>query len=210
MKMRTSAVLVIIMLAATGVYTFMNAPANLVLGTDTLSTFPREFGEWTSQDLEFSDVVYDELAADDTLVREYRRAEESPVWFVIIYHENKRYGAHDPMVCYRAQGWDIRSEGTIGIARGSGGFDANWALVSDDDHDRLTFYWWYTAGDLATGDRDSFMARMAASGIRSNITFGAFMRVSTDVRDGDVEAARTRLREFSEDALPHVAAILSS
>ncbi len=210
MKRQTAGVLVIIMLAATGVYMFMNAPAKLVLGTDALSMFPREFGEWTSTDLGFSDVVYDELAADDTLVREYRRADESPVWFVIIYHENSRYGAHDPMVCYRAQGWDIRNEGTTGLTRGSGGFNANWALVSEGGRERLTFYWWYTAGDHATGDRDSFMARMAASGIRSNMTFGAFMRASTDVRDGDIEAARARLTEFSEDALPHVAAILSS
>jgi EpsI family protein len=210
MRRQTAAVVVIAMLAATAVYVFMNPPAKLALGADTLSIFPRGFGEWTSTDLEFSEVVYDELAADGTLVREYRRGEESPVWFIIIYHENRRYGAHDPMVCYRAQGWDVEDEGTIALTRRSGSFDANWALVSEDGRDRLALYWWYTAGDLATGDRDSFMARMAASGIRSNITFGAFMRASTDVHDGDVESARARLREFSEDALPHVAAIFAS
>jgi len=210
MRRQTATVVTIAMLAATALYVFMNPPAKLALGAGTLSTLPQEFDEWTGVGLEFLEVVYDELAADDTLVREYKRAGESPVWFVIIYHENTRYGAHDPMVCYRAQGWDIEDEGTIALTRRSGGFDANWALVSEGGRERLALYWWYTAGDLATGDRDSFLARMAASGIRSNITFGAFMRVSTDVHDGDVEAARARVREFAEDALPHVAAILAS
>ncbi len=210
MRRQTATIVTIAMLAVTALYVFMNPPSKLVLGTGALSTFPQEFGEWTGVDLGFSKVVYDELAADDTLVREYRRGEESPVWFVIIYHENKRYGAHDPMVCYRAQGWDVEEEGTIALTRRSGGFDANWALVSEDGRERLALYWWYTAGDLATGDRDSFKARMAASGILSNITFGAFVRVSTDVLDGDVESALARVREFAEDALPHVAAILAS
>jgi EpsI family protein len=202
-------VIIAALLAATAAYVQFVPQERMVLDTSGLAAFPVEIGEWRSSDLRFDEVVYDELDADDTLVREYRRPDGATIWFVIIYHENQRYGAHDPMVCYRAQGWDIDRTGVMTLDRPGGSFDANWALVREEGRERLAAYWWYTAGDLATADRDRFLARMASAGIRENVTFGAFVRVSTPVEGGDVDAALELVRGFSEEAQPRLSALFA-
>lgn len=208
---RTVAVAIVsVLLALTAAYVFLNPPERLALEGRSLAEFPRRLGSWESIDLSFSEVVYDELDADDTLARLYRNDVGDDVWFVIIFHQNERYGAHAPLVCYRSQGWEIRDEGLVRLAREAGDFDANWILVEKQGQQRLVFFWWYTAGDLATADRDKFMGRMAASGIVSNVTFGAFVRVSTEVIDGGVEEAARIARSFSESAMPHLPGLFSS
>jgi EpsI family protein len=197
------------LLTAAALVVWLNPPERLTLGADSLAAFPAAIGEWRSEDLEFEDVVYQELEADATLVRRYSRDDGATVWFVVIFHQNDRYGAHDPVVCYTAHGWKVVDRGTLRLARAAGDIDAQWIRLMAGDAERLALYWWYTAGDLATGDRDEFMARMASSGIVSNTTFGAFMRVSAVVEDGDLDAAQALAREFAEAALPHLSEVFT-
>ncbi|MCD4690352.1 EpsI family protein, partial [bacterium] len=206
---RVGLVIVVALLAATAVYVQFAPERGMALKDGGLAHFPTEIGEWRSSDLKFADVVYDELDADDTLVREYLRDDGELVWFVIIYHENERYGAHDPMVCYHAQGWEVGRTGLPTLAREDRSFDANWALVRANGRERLAAYWWYAAGDLATADRDKFLARMASAGIRENVTFGAFIRVSCPVDDGDVESALALIRAFAEEAQPRLSELFA-
>jgi EpsI family protein len=188
------------LLILTAVYVYLNPPERMALGSGSLARFPLELGDWSGVDRGFDDVVYEELSADATLVREYGRGDDL-VWFVVIFHQNERYGAHEPVVCYRSQGWSIVDEGTRALHRPGDQFDANWLLVESRGETRLALYWWYTAGDLATGDRDQFFARMARSGIVSNVTFGAFVRVSTVVRNADIDGAFDTVTGFAEEAL---------
>jgi len=192
------------LLAAAGAYVLLNPPAKLELSAGTLASLPTEFDGWESVDLSFEDVVYEELEADDTLVRRYSNAAGESVWFVIIFHQNRRYGAHDPEICYESHAWAILDRGLLKLSRDGGGFDANVLLVERAGSRRLVLNWWYTAGDLATADRDRFMSRMASSGIKENVTFGAFIRASTEVLGDDVDAAGDVLRRFCESLLPHL------
>jgi len=202
-----------VLLAATAAYVQLTPARAMVLDEGGLSAFPTAIGEWQSRELTFSEVVYDELDADDTLVRQYER-DDDLVWFVIVYHENERYGAHDPMVCYRAQGWDIERTGVLTIPRTTSGeergsFDANWALVGGGGRERVALYWWYTAGDLATADRDRFLARMAAAGIRENVTFGAFVRVSAPIGDDGLDGALELVGAFAQEAQPRLSELFA-
>lgn len=200
-KVRLTLVSVLLILAAA--YVYLNPPEEMRLGAGSLARYPMALGGWSGEELSFDDVVTQELNADDTLTRRYTRGSDE-VWFVVIFHQNERYGAHEPLVCYRSQGWSVIDEGTRTLRRTEGSFDANWAVVESHGQTRLALYWWYTAGDLATGDRDRFFSRMATSGIISNVTFGAFVRVSTVVRDGDLGAAMETVTEFSELALEYL------
>ena len=195
---------VLVLLAATALYVRMNPPRRLELGPEALVAFPTELGSWHGVDLEFSDVVTEELDADDTLARRYVDETGTSVWFVIIFHQNDRYGAHDPVVCYTAQGWSVVDRGVTPLSRQGGGFDANWLLVESRGQKRVAVYWWYTAGDLATGDREKFMSRMATAGVRSNVTFGAFIRISVAVGERGFDEALSTARGFAEEALPNI------
>ncbi len=197
------------LLGAAALIVWLNPPARLTLGEESLAAFPTALGEWRSEDLEFEDVVYQELEADATLVRRYSRDDGATVWFVVIFHQNDRYGAHDPIVCYTAHGWKVTDRGTLPLRRAAGDINAQWIRLKAGEAERLALYWWYTAGDLATGDHDEFMARMASSGIVSNTTFGAFMRVSTIIEDGDLAAAQALAREFAEAALPRLSEVFT-
>jgi len=197
------------LLGAAALYVRLNPPQRLTLGEESLAAFPVTVGDWRSEDLEFEDAVYQELEADATLVRRYTRDDGATAWFVVVFHQNDRYGAHDPVVCYTAHGWKVTDRGTLPLRRAAGAIEAQWIRLRAGDAERLALYWWYTAGDLATGDRDEFMARMASSGIRSNTTFGAFMRVSAVVENGDLAAAQALAREFAEAALPHLTEVFT-
>ena len=197
------------LLILTAVYVHMNPPERMALGVGSLARFPLELGDWSGVDRGFDDVVYEELSADATLVREYEGGGDL-IWFVVIFHQNERYGAHEPIVCYRSQGWDIVDEGERTLRRPGDEFDANWVLIESRGETRLALYWWYTAGDLATGDRDQFFARMARSGIVSNVTFGAFVRVSAVVRGGDIDGAFDTVTSFAEEALKHLPGLFES
>ncbi|MBD3367976.1 MAG: EpsI family protein [Candidatus Eisenbacteria bacterium] len=199
---RTGILLALLLAAA--LYVRMNPPERIELGGESLAELPTEFGEWRSVELRFEEVVYEELDADDTLARRYSGPDGRSIWFVIVFHQNERYGAHDPLVCYRSQGWSIEQSGVLRLGDGPDAFDANWIRAQAPGHDRAAIYWWYTAGDLATADRDEFMSRMATSGIRSNVTFGAFVRVSTTVSGGDVDEALDVVTTFAEQANPHI------
>lgn len=204
MRAWAKVVLTCCLLAGTAAYVFLNPPERLELASGTLAALPTGFDGWESVDLSFEDVVYDELEADDTLVRRYDNADGESVWFVIIFHQNERYGAHDPEICYESHAWSILDKGLMKLTRENGGFDANWLLVERAGTTRLVLNWWYTAGDLATADRDRFMSRMATSGLKENVTFGAFIRASTDVWGDDVDGAADVLRRFCESLLPYL------
>jgi EpsI family protein len=209
MKRTVSFIILIALLVAAALYVRLNPPERIELGGGSLADLPTELGPWRSVDLRFEEVVYEELDADDTLARRYTGPDGRSIWFVIVFHQNERYGAHDPLVCYRSQGWTIEEKGTLALSDDAGTFDANWIRAMAEGHDRAAIYWWYTAGDLATADRDVFMSRMATSGIRSNVTFGAFIRVSTTVSGGDVKEALSIASAFAEEAMPHVRALFA-
>lgn len=200
---------VLVLLAGAALYVQLNPPRRLALSPETLSAFPMELGGWSGEELDLPDVVVEELEADDTLARRYTSEDGESVWFVIIFHQNERYGAHEPVVCYRAQGWDVTGQGVVPVSGENTSFEANWLLAEAEGRERVAVYWWYTTGDLATADRDKFMTRMAASGIKSNVTFGAFMRVSAAVGGGGLEEALRTATRFAGEALPHLPDLFS-
>lgn len=188
--------LTVVLLAATAGYVLLHPPENLAAGRNVLTAVPVTFGEWNGTELSFADAVVEELEADDLLIRRYTRGDDR-VWLCIVYHQNRRYGAHDPRVCYESQGWLTGPETEAIVDDGSAaGLTVNRFVVDQPRQQRLVYYWWSTAG-LATRDRDAFRRRMALRGALDNRSWGAFVRVEAPIgRDGR-SAAETRLQSFA-------------
>jgi EpsI family protein len=118
------------------------------------------------------------------------------VWLCIVYHQNRRYGAHDPQLCYESQGYQVEREREGRIDDGSArGVPARWFTAQRAKSPRLVAYWWSTAG-LQTTDVGAFRRQMAVRGALDNRSWGAFVRVETPIVDGDEAAAARRLQEF--------------
>jgi EpsI family protein len=192
------------LLALTAGYVLLHPPVNLAVGGGVLSRMPRSLGPWNGTELSFEDAVVEELKADDVLIRRYENGNDV-TWLCIVFHQNNRYGGHDPRVCYQSQGYIIEREheGPIGA---SGVPGARWFVAERPGHPRLVAYWWNTAG-LTTADSWAFRRQMALTGALQNRSWGAFVRVETPIRDGDERAAELRLRDFGSrvaEVLPAV------
>jgi EpsI family protein len=185
-----------LMMSLTAAVVVLSPPENLALGRGVLKQVPSTFGPWSGNELSFEDAVVEELQADDILIRRYENGTQ-PVWLCIVYHQNRRYGAHDPRLCYESQGFVIEREGKARIADGSpGGLAVNTFLTERQKQKRVVWYWWSTNG-LSTSDVGAFRTRMALSGALDNRSWGAFIRVESVAPDGDLAAARARVEDFA-------------
>jgi EpsI family protein len=186
---------VALLLAATAVYVLLHPPANLAAGGKVLGACPTSFGDWNGTELSFEDAVVDELKADDLLIRRYER-DGVPVWLLVIYHQNRRYGAHDPELCYESQGYTLKDRDTVRVDDGTGEGLVARRFVAVRPHDRrLVTYWWTTTG-LSTSDAAAMRSRMAMLGMLENHSWGAFVRIETLIEDDGMAPAQARLRDF--------------
>jgi EpsI family protein len=184
------------LLLATAGYVVLHPPENLAAGRGALATCPTRFGEWNGTELSFEDAVVEELKADDLLSRRYERGPDV-AWLCIVYHQNKRYGAHDPQLCYESQGYIVERPERMRVNDGTpSGLEANRFLAERSHDRRLVYYWWTTAG-LTTADKDAFRNRMAVSGALANHSWGAFVRVEALVRSDDPAATERALDDFA-------------
>lgn len=198
-----------LMLGATALYAWLHPPVNLAAGRGVLAHIPAAFGEWSGTELSFEDAVIEDLQPDDLLIRRYSRGAE-PVWLCVVYHQNRRYGAHDARICYESQGYDVTPESNARIEDGTAaGLLVNRFVANQPKRRRLVYYWWTTQG-LSTADAQSFRQRMALTGALDNRSWGAFVRVETPMPEGGEAAAEGRLREFSADVASSLPAVFAS
>ena len=178
----------VVLLAGTGFYVHLHPPTNLALGRGILAACPTAFGDWNGTELSFENAVVEELKADDILIRRYRRG-TATVWLCMVYHQNRRFGAHDPRLCYQSQGYLLHPQPPARVDDGHpGGLEVNRFIVDRRGDRRMVYYWWTTAG-LSTTDADKFRGRMALRGALDNRSWGAFVRVEAQVQGGDDSTA---------------------
>ncbi len=188
--------LAVALLTATVGYQVMSPPVNLAVARGVLKRVPEAFGPWRGTELDFDEGVKEELKADDMLIRRYDDGARS-IWLCLVFHQNKRYGAHDPHLCYESQGFVLDREGHAHVDDGTpGGIDVNTFVAERRNKRRVIWYWWTTQG-LATSDVRAFRQHMALLGALDNRSWGSFVRVESVARDGDMAAATARVREFA-------------
>lgn len=136
----------VVMLVATSASVLLTPPIDLAAGHGILRGVPHEFGPWQGTDAQFEQAVVEELRADDLLIRRYVDGTRS-VWLCLVYHQNRRYGAHDPLLCYTSQGYAVRQPGRARVDDGSPkGLIVNTCIAERRDDSRVVWYWWTTDG----------------------------------------------------------------
>jgi EpsI family protein len=186
----------VVLLGVTAAYVRMHPPERLDTGRSVLRAVPANFGPWVRRESGLDEGIQEQLQADDVLLRRYENAGQS-VWLCVVYHQNRRYGSHDPQLCYESQGFAVVDEGRARVDDGSaGGIPAHTFTVERRKEPRVVWYWWTTEG-LSTGDVAAFRGRLALLGALENRSWGAFVRVEAEAPDGDVAAATARARDFA-------------
>ncbi|NOT33766.1 MAG: EpsI family protein [Candidatus Eisenbacteria bacterium] len=197
----------VLLLALTGLYVALHPPTDYALGGNILASCPLLLDDWNGAELSFEDAVIEELRADEILVRRYQRNDQR-VWLCIVYHQRRRYGAHDPKLCYESQGYLVERVEPARIQDGSAeGLVVNRFVAQSRRERRLVYYWWNAEG-LATSDVAKFRQRLALKGALGAPAWGAFVRVETIVHATDEDAERV-VRDFASSVARSLPSILS-
>jgi EpsI family protein len=187
---------VLLLLAATAAYVLLNPPPDLAVARGALASCPAVFGGWNGTELSFEDAVLEELKADDVLVRRYVQGDQVN-WLTIVYHRNRRYGSHDPRLCYESQGYLVEPLDRRHVTDGSpDGLEVNVFRAVRPRERRLVYYWWTTRG-LVTADVAALRQRMALAGALDNRSWGAFVRIETRIGNRGETVAATSLDDFA-------------
>lgn len=197
-----------LMLLASAAVVWLQPPIDLQAGRGLLRQVPGAFGNWKGIELQFEETVVDDLQADDVLIRRYEKGSEI-AWLCVVYHQNRRYGAHDPLLCYRSQGFTMSQEGHREVrAPGREPIVVNSFVAGRRGRERLVWYWWTTDG-LSTSDASRFRGRMALLGALENRSWGAFVRVEMIVGAAGRDAAERELEDFATQVATEMPAVFA-
>ena len=190
--------LLVIFFLVTAILLSFSVPVRKQQKPDVLSKLhiPRAAGEWKGEDISKTfmdprDQKYNFI--DRVFGAEYRNPSEDRITFSIT--ESGHF--HDPQVCYRGAGFEVRefpdSEITVcgrplnvylcHASKTDGGFlSVYWLCV-----DKTILNWW---GQLRKQLLSSLLNRTPVS---------FMVRVDMPVKEGDLEKAVTQVRQFTED-----------
>jgi EpsI family protein len=188
-------------LAALAAYMLLYPPQK-ISGTQ-LDSCPMELAGYPGTVLGLDQAVLDDLDPDDYLLRRYDRPDGLPIWVVIIYFQNARLGAHDPELCYRSQGYQVTRVAPLAVATARGPLTYHSFLARKGPRDELVRVFWYTAGGRTLDEVKGWRDSMFFQGLKSNRSFGAFVRIST-LEGDDPRAAKEALDRVMQDLAPRL------
>lgn len=165
---------------------------------------PREVGPWhATQQSRLSDDVLEMIAPDSHLMQLYEAPGRTPIWlYVGVYAGRASYGknAHDPEVCYPAQGWEILNSESFAVPLGnSATLHTKHLQAHRGSAMEVVLYWFQPAKRWPATDAGEQVMRVLDA-VRGSPQY-AFVRLSGPTDGG--ATAKQDLSEFAEGiALP--------
>ena len=170
---------------------------------------PSQVGPWTAKAEERLD--HNALAIlqpDAHALRLYEAPEQTPIWIYIgVYGGRSGYvsGAHDPEICYPAQGWEVLRSRSVEVPLETADrIHATLLEVHNANRRQLALYWFQPAGRWpAAGATEQLMRVFDAVAGRPQY---AFVRLSGGWQTG--AHAERDLAEFAGRIAPTIRAAL--
>lgn len=112
---------------------------------------PRTFGPWQMiENRRLDSAVFQALRPDTYFFRLYEAPGKAPIWlYLSIYAGRAGYGrgAHDPAVCYPAQGWDVFEADNVTLTLSDAHSLVATRLITDNGvASQTVLYWFQPAG----------------------------------------------------------------
>lgn len=175
-------------------------------GKPSLGTVFRNIGPWQcTKSLPMDEKVVKALDLDDFLYQAYQRDQGDLSLYVGYYRSAKKVGAaHDPLVCFQGQGWNLRQRDS-GKYRLSGHpeFTISYSsMLAERQEEKQVIVYWFQVNDKATASTHSQKLAMLLDKISGREGENAFVRLSAPVGTGTPEAARERIFRFIDDFYP--------
>jgi len=172
-------------------------------------SLPRQLGPWVAtEDQRLDPEILEQIGPDAHLLRLYEAPGRSVVWIYLgLYAGRGGYqkAAHEPEVCYPAQGWEVLGSRTVEIEVGAPGPATLRAKLLDAHRDlekEAVLYWFQPAGRWpAQGALEEILRIGDAIGGRPQY---AFARLSAPAGDRVPASTEEDLVEFARLVAPTI------
>jgi len=204
-KSRIKYLIPIIFLLSASYYTlFVYEPKNSSETANILKMFPEKIGEWkATEDIKLDPSTITALEPSSLVFRKYENKNNTPVWLCIVYHQNDRWGAHDPQICYKSQGWNLFNYGgryeTTKIPLGGIDHEINRFYVEKEGMREMVLYWWFGAKGKQMASRFDQIFNMVYTGIFYGYIESGFVRVSIPLRAGKEKVDEATALSFAKE-----------
>ncbi len=199
--------LAVALLATTAVFLHGRSRGEIIPQSEPLTSFPRQLGEWTGEDVPIPQDALDVLGPGHFLLRVYRSGalQQPYVDLFVAYFPSQRTGdtIHSPKHCLPGSGWlPVESSRLTLSLPGRARFPANRYVIAKGDDRQLVLYW-YLAHDRVVASEYWAKFYLVADSMRLNRSDGSLVRVTTPLRAGETtDAAQRRLLSFAGNVVP--------
>ena len=149
--------------------------------------------------------IVNELKLDDYLFQSYVRNAESLSLYIGYYRTAKKVGAaHDPLVCFQGQGWQIkdREKGEYILSRNPELKISYSAMIAERPDERQLIVYWFQANRRARANSHSQKGAMIMDAFSGGGEDNAFVRISAPLAGETPEVVRRRVFDFIDGFYP--------
>lgn len=149
--------------------------------------------------------IIEALKLDDYLFKSYARDKGQVNLYIGYYRTAKKVGAaHDPLVCFTGQGWQIknRESGEYILTRDPTLKISYSSMIAERQGERELVVYWFQSNGKAMANTQSQKIAMLLDKFSGKSEDNAFVRISAPVKDETPEAVRKRIFDFIEDFYP--------
>jgi EpsI family protein len=170
-----------------------------------LENIPMQIGRYTGSKDTFDQSVYDELDADKHVYRHYRSLDGQVIHVYIGYYGTAKGGrtGHNPYACLPGAGWGIVRDKKIKVDVGYSDKPdrINYTVTRKGDLYNVLLHWYQSAATkiIDTGFEQNI--HRFVSRIMKNRNDGAFIQVSMQVKEDQIDSSFRDLKSFAEQLL---------
>ncbi len=145
------------------------------------------------------------LMTDDFMIRNYTGPVLGDVNFTVIFSKDNRKGTHPPDVCLAGSGEGILAKRDVVVSGvpGRGDVPCRELIVQQGNY-RSYFLYTYKCGSQYTSSFWTQQITILLNGLTRKNASGALIRVSTLIRESQIEDARSRCKKLLRAAIPHL------
>jgi len=191
-------IILIGILSLTALFHIFYKPSEVEGQIDKKALAPEIKGWRFVNDIEVNYKIYTALDPNTLIFRDYANDRNQKVNLVVVYHQNDRWGAHDPLVCYKSQGWQIvEKPHSIRISNGELDVAVKRFVVTKGQVSSLVYYAWFSSKKKLTPSRNLQMLDMVLNGLIRGYTESGFLRFSTTLDTLNESATIRDLNDFT-------------
>jgi EpsI family protein len=175
-----------------------------------LKTAMENIEGWTARPpIDLDPAIVKALALDDYLNRNYTRGEDTLALYIGYYYTSEKIGAaHDPLVCFPGQGWELSQQeiGAFTIPQASDTRVEYASMVAEIGGHKELIVYWFQAMDSTSPNTFWQKINLLRKKLFNQGGENAFVRISLPLKNGSVGETRQLIEEFVERFYPQFVA----